>query len=169
MLGGQHHSVDRDRLAGFGAQGELRLRVRAQPRQRRVLLLARLGLLLDQAMREMDRGGHVAARLVGGVAEHQALVAGALLFGLLAVDALVDVGGLLADQVEHAAGGAVEADVGRVVADVQDHLAGQRLQVRSEEHTSELQSLMRISYAVFCLKKKNETTITHIKHTYYKN
>src|SRR3546814_9327284 len=34
---------------------------------------------------------------------------------------------------------------------------------RSEEHTSELQSLMRISYAVFCLKKKTKstTTITH--------
>src|SRR3546814_3962072 len=31
-----------------------------------------------------------------------------------------------------------------------------RLVGRSEEHTSELQSLMRISYAVFCLKKKNE-------------
>src|SRR3546814_2501549 len=30
---------------------------------------------------------------------------------------------------------------------------------RSEEHTSELQSLMRISYAVFCLKKKNNTTL----------
>src|SRR3546814_2674120 len=30
---------------------------------------------------------------------------------------------------------------------------------RSEEHTSELQSLMRISYAVFCLKKKNTHTI----------
>src|SRR3546814_4289277 len=30
---------------------------------------------------------------------------------------------------------------------------------RSEEHPSELQSLMRISYAVFCLKKKNNTTI----------
>src|SRR3546814_6242327 len=30
--------------------------------------------------------------------------------------------------------------------------------LRSEEHTSELQSLMRISYAVFCLKKKNITT-----------
>src|SRR3546814_3726138 len=29
--------------------------------------------------------------------------------------------------------------------------------LRSEEHTSELQSLMRISYAVFCLKKKNKT------------
>src|SRR3546814_6301191 len=32
---------------------------------------------------------------------------------------------------------------------------------RSEEHTSELQSLMRISYAVFCLKKKNNRNITH--------
>src|SRR3546814_9439727 len=31
--------------------------------------------------------------------------------------------------------------------------------IRSEEHTSELQSLMRISYAVFCLKKKNIQTI----------
>src|SRR3546814_3334111 len=34
--------------------------------------------------------------------------------------------------------------------------------LRSEEHTSELQSLMRISYAVFCLKKKKKT-ITHKK------
>src|SRR3546814_3631752 len=32
--------------------------------------------------------------------------------------------------------------------------------LRSEEHTSELQSLMRISYAVFCLKKKNKKTNT---------
>src|SRR3546814_9562843 len=32
------------------------------------------------------------------------------------------------------------------------------LQARSEEHTSELQSLMRSSYAVFCLKKKNTST-----------
>src|SRR3546814_2812465 len=37
-------------------------------------------------------------------------------------------------------------------------------QVRSEEHTSELQSLMRISYAVFCLKKKNYN-ISTFKHT----
>src|SRR3546814_4459976 len=32
---------------------------------------------------------------------------------------------------------------------------------RSEEHTSELQSLMRTSYAVFCLKKKNKITTTN--------
>src|SRR3546814_5959027 len=46
------------------------------------------------------------------------------------------------------------------------------LMPRSEEHTSELQSLMRISYAVFCLKKKNKTqkTIhTNIHSTQYKN
>src|SRR3546814_1866466 len=35
-----------------------------------------------------------------------------------------------------------------------------RPDVRSEEHTSELQSLMRISYAVFCLKKKKKTQIS---------
>src|SRR3546814_2875419 len=34
---------------------------------------------------------------------------------------------------------------------------------RSEEHTSELQSLMRISYAVFCLKKKTKLTTTMTK------
>src|SRR3546814_8100573 len=36
--------------------------------------------------------------------------------------------------------------------------------VRSEEHTSELQSLMRISYAVFCLKKKKKRTQSQNKH-----
>src|SRR3546814_2198242 len=36
---------------------------------------------------------------------------------------------------------------------------------RSEEHTSELQSLMRISYAVFCLKKKNHTCLYLIQHS----
>src|SRR3546814_5862900 len=39
---------------------------------------------------------------------------------------------------------------------------------RSEEHTSELQSLMRISYAVFCLKKK-KYIITRNPTTYYKH
>src|SRR3546814_2386635 len=37
----------------------------------------------------------------------------------------------------------------------------QRQQQRSEEHTSELQSLMRISYAVFCLKKKKNSITLH--------
>src|SRR3546814_10313579 len=38
------------------------------------------------------------------------------------------------------------------------HLMGRQVAERSEEHTSELQSLMRISYAVFCLQKKNTST-----------
>src|SRR3546814_5257623 len=53
--------------------------------------------------------------------------------------------------------GLVEMPVLNIYAE-QDHLvppaASKRL--RSEEHTSELQSLMRISYAVFCLKKKKQ-------------
>src|SRR3546814_3376403 len=49
-----------------------------------------------------------------------------------------------------------------------------RATVRSEEHTSELQSLMRISYAVFCLKKKITKTsykdnITQHKQCQHKN
>src|SRR3546814_1390466 len=43
---------------------------------------------------------------------------------------------------------------------------GDDLQVRSEEHTSELQSLMRSSYAVFCLKKTNNRTKT-MNHNNY--
>src|SRR3546814_9125189 len=41
---------------------------------------------------------------------------------------------------------------------------GVRHVTRSEEHTSELQSLMRISYAVFCLKKKKKDHITNHKY-----
>src|SRR3546814_7139293 len=55
----------------------------------------------------------------------------------------------------------IEADfVGDVIADVEIE--------RSEEHTSELQSLMRISYAVFCLKKHHRITtldVTAAVHT----
>src|SRR3546814_2531334 len=40
------------------------------------------------------------------------------------------------------------------------NLAARATAIRSEEHTSELQSLMRISYAVFCLKKKTKTITT---------
>src|SRR3546814_2678929 len=42
---------------------------------------------------------------------------------------------------------------------------GARMCVRSEEHTSELQSLMRISYAVFCLKKKKKKSLKHTPNT----
>src|SRR3546814_2648383 len=52
--------------------------------------------------------------------------------------------------------GLVQVDVHRIDAQVAGtHTPDDRVEIgRSEEHTSELQSLMRISYAVFCLKKK---------------
>src|SRR3546814_4689841 len=45
------------------------------------------------------------------------------------------------------------------------HYNEERPHSRSEEHTSELQSLMRISYAVFCLTKKKHTQIQQIRTT----
>src|SRR3546814_9734961 len=61
----------------------------------------------------------------------------------------------------------VERDGKTIEVPLSDVRAGDVVQVRpgekvrSEEHTSELQSLMRISYAVFCLKKKKETRYKH--------
>src|SRR3546814_9643024 len=46
---------------------------------------------------------------------------------------------------------------------------GLRRFARSEEHTSELQSLMRISYAVFCLKKKKTDKHKNKRHPTHKN
>src|SRR3546814_7704274 len=76
--------------------------------------------------------------------------------------------GAVVEQLQAVTHGAVGAGVRSPVAegvggDVDDAHhpgapeAGEAAQDRSEEHTSELQSLMRISYAVFCLKKKNNT------------
>src|SRR3546814_2364930 len=60
---------------------------------------------------------------------------------------------------------AASADIKREAQGVVDAISAEDIgkfpDTRSEEHTSELQSLMRISYAVFCLKKK-KTTNTNI-------
>src|SRR3546814_1298981 len=57
-------------------------------------------------------------------------------------------------------------DAMSMATDALDAPALERLKatLRSEEHTSELQSLMRISYAVFCLKKKTQQQIQHTHH-----
>src|SRR3546814_13431336 len=68
------------------------------------------------------------------------------------------VGGLIGDSLQSAYGSAKAAVIRltQYIA-VQYGANGVRCNaVRSEEHTSELQSLMRISYAVFCLKKKKK-------------
>src|SRR3546814_8357942 len=62
----------------------------------------------------------------------------------------------------------VSSETGKAVLRIEGtDRKGIRLTLRSEEHTSELQSLMRISYAVFCLKKKNHNNNNeeHIRDT----
>src|SRR3546814_1714907 len=58
----------------------------------------------------------------------------------------------------------MEQEINPQVPDQRSYPTSQILADRSEEHTSELQSLMRISYAVFCLKKKNNI-INNRPHT----
>src|SRR3546814_1357150 len=56
----------------------------------------------------------------------------------------------------------IDAEIQRLQARSDKMLADTYAKLtRSEEHTSELQSLMRISYAVFCLKKKKTRTMKH--------
>src|SRR3546814_3585464 len=88
--------------------------------------------LLVPSRRGVDVDGRVDPALGEAAIEAQLHVAGAL--------------ELLEDHLVHAAPGLDESGG-------EDGEAAALL--RSEEHTSELQSLMRISYAVFCLKKKN--------------
>src|SRR3546814_4243872 len=82
----------------------------------------------------------------------------------LGEDVAVRAGGLgrAHGQLLQATTGRQQADAGLDQADVafqvRDRARTVHLELRSEEHTSELQSLMRISYAVFCLKKKNTNT-----------
>src|SRR3546814_7002061 len=81
-------------------------------------------------------------------------------------------------ELSHSADGLVQNDARAFIADAQQTSASYRQLAdtldklvktngpaidRSEEHTSELQSLMRISYAVFCLKKKRKETQTIIR------
>src|SRR3546814_2435783 len=81
----------------------------------------------------------VAARLLGEEARLEAVIADLLLLASL-------------DEVTPTAE-AVTIDLAELVQEE----VRRRAPDRSEEHTSELQSLMRSSYAVFCLKKKNKT------------
>src|SRR3546814_5152346 len=69
-------------------------------------------------------------------------------------------GALVTPKVVHRAAVTTPREVGALMRSIEDYDGHPIIRVRSEEHTSELQSLMRISYAVFCLKKK---TITNKK------
>src|SRR3546814_7300707 len=94
----------------------------------------------EEPLRRFDRGRIFAVHIIGKRA-HQLRAARPGRIGVLAFD-----------LVEQRRGQPILFAVEPVL-----RRAVQRVD-RSEEHTSELQSLMRISYAVFCLKKKKQTT-----------
>ena len=137
VLRGDEQLLDGDRAAVDVADRDLRLAVGTQVAQRAVL--ADRGEPLGQAVREADRGGHELGRLVGRVAEHHPLVAGAGDRGRLVVaaltsleggvDALRDVGGLLVQRVEDRGGVGAEAEVAVDVADLADRLASDLLRI----------------------------------------
>src|SRR3546814_6902297 len=87
--------------------------------------------------------------------------------GAAAAVAAVDAGNVLdrvvvGDQGRQAAGTDPRLQVRIAAVERGKGVQPVRVGIRSEEHTSELQSLMRTSYAVFCLKKKNQTNTTTI-------
>src|SRR3546814_7904933 len=93
---------------------------------------------------------------------------------LARLDPLAERQGRGAEEMDmHVAGAAEQAIFEMMVLEVGDAVRHIRFarqkglfpQRRSEEHTSELQSLMRISYAVFCLKKKKKTSCKQNNNT----
>ena len=126
MLGREHQARDLDRLAAGIAQRQLRLGVRPEPRLRAAL--AHLRQPAQHGVGIVDRRRHQLRGLVGRVAEHDPLVARALLLAVGGVDALGDVLGLAVDVVVDPERRPVEALL--LVADVAHALAHDLLDPR---------------------------------------
>src|SRR3546814_4808142 len=122
--------------------------IRRPPRATRTdTLLPYTTLVRSQGRHRVDHQHVDGARAHQGIADLQCLLAGVGLRDQQVLDVAPQLAGI----------GRVERMLGV------DEGAG-AAELRSEEHTSELQSLMRISYAVFCLKKKKNShkTTLHI-------
>src|SRR3546814_5330260 len=113
----------------------------AGPRRRILLEGADLLIGLKAQFGRVVIGAHQLRPVIG--ADILALGGPAVEHLLAEVQRPVEAGRVVVDQLR----------IGNDFADAVDHARD-----RSEEHTSELQSLMRISYAVFCLKKKKKNT-----------
>ena len=129
MLGGDDDGVDAHGLVLLVVfDGHLALGIGAQVGHH-AALAPYVGQHAQQSVGQVQGQRHVVLRLVGGVAKHHALVAGALVLAVLTVDAAVDVVALFVDGGEHAAGVALEHVLTLGVSDAVDDLAGNALQV----------------------------------------
>ena len=108
--------------------GHLTLRVRAQIGHH-LSLLANLCQRAHQKVSQVERHGHIALRLVGGIPEHHSLVAGTLVLVLLAVYATVDVNALLMNGGKDTAGIAIKLIFALRIANALDGIARNGLQV----------------------------------------
>ena len=129
MLGGEHDGVDAQRAVVFTVfYRHLAFGVRTQ-----ISHLATLftdgGQFDEQTVGQVERKGHVVFRLVGGVAEHHALIAGSLVFKHRTFNPLVDVGALFMNGREHTAGIGLEHIFALGVADTGDDLTCNALQI----------------------------------------
>ncbi|KAI3487290.1 hypothetical protein L1887_48875 [Cichorium endivia] len=122
VLGGDDDGVDAEGDGGTAVllvlDGDLGLGVGAEPAEGAVAAGGGHGEV--ELVREHEGHGHHLGGLVGGVAEHDTLVTGAVLLERAVVETLGNVGRLLLDGDEHVAGLVVEALLGRVVADLLD-------------------------------------------------
>src|SRR3546814_3587683 len=124
-------------------------------------MVGRIGAVEQLLQGGQEIVGHRAAQAAVGQLDDVVIRAIGTAAGLqqLAIDA--DLAEFVDDQRQPAAPGVAQqvADQrGLAGAEKAGDHGGGNFADRSEEHTSELQSLMRISYAVFCLKKKNRQT-----------
>ncbi len=123
VLGGDHHRGGGDRLAVDVAQGDLALGVGQEAGDRGVAAHAQVADGAQEFVRIVERRRHQVRCLAAGVAEHDALVAGAFVLVARGVHALGDVGGL-GVQVDGDFG-VLPGEAGLVVADVLDGHAGE--------------------------------------------
>ena len=118
VLGTQYYCMYLHGLVGFTVvlNGELALGIRPKVRHELELVVADIGQDLKDLVAQIQRQGHVVLRVPACVAEHHALVSGALVLPVLALHAAVDVRALLMDGAQYAAAAGVKHVFGLGVA-----------------------------------------------------
>ncbi len=132
VLGGDDNLGDGDRYAVLVAHGDLALGIGAELDRSAFAHLAGNGERLEDLMGVVDRGGQQLGRLAAGVAEHDALVAGADILVAGLIDTLRDIGRLAVQQ--HVDLGGLPVETSLLVADCLDRLAGGGLELGRIDH-----------------------------------